>query len=104
MASTCGEYSVEDLHSQIGVIFQDFMRYEMTARQNIAVGRIDDASDCRRSEAAAAKEPGRFGDSTGFPPDTRNCWGGASRAAWTFRAASGRRWRWRGPISAKPSF
>ena len=32
------EYSIEDLHSQIGVIFQDFMRYEMTARQNIAVG------------------------------------------------------------------
>src|SRR5580704_3001524 len=34
------EYSIEDLHSQIGVIFQDFMRYEMTARENIAVGRI----------------------------------------------------------------
>jgi ATP-binding cassette subfamily B protein len=35
------EYSIEDLHREIGVIFQDFMRYEMTARQNIAVGRID---------------------------------------------------------------
>jgi len=35
------DYSIEDLHSQIGVIFQDFMRYEMTARQNIATGRID---------------------------------------------------------------
>jgi ATP-binding cassette subfamily B protein len=35
------EYSIEDLHSQIGVIFQDFMRYEMTARENIAVGRIE---------------------------------------------------------------
>lgn len=35
------EYSVEDLHHEIGVIFQDFMRYEMTARENIAVGRID---------------------------------------------------------------
>ncbi len=34
------EYNIEDLQSQIGVIFQDFMRYEMTARQNIAVGRI----------------------------------------------------------------
>jgi len=34
------EYDLEDLHSQIGVIFQDFMRYEMTAGQNIAVGRI----------------------------------------------------------------
>ena len=32
------EYSLEDLYREIGVIFQDFMRYEMTARENIAVG------------------------------------------------------------------
>lgn len=35
------DYDIEDLHREIGVIFQDFVRYEMTARQNIAVGRID---------------------------------------------------------------
>jgi ATP-binding cassette subfamily B protein len=35
------DYSLEDLHRRIGVIFQDFMRYEMTARENIAVGLID---------------------------------------------------------------
>ena len=34
------EYDIDDWQKQIGVIFQDFMRYEMTARQNIAVGRI----------------------------------------------------------------
>jgi ATP-binding cassette subfamily B protein len=34
------DYNIEDLQSQIGVIFQDFMRYEMTARENIAMGRI----------------------------------------------------------------
>jgi ATP-binding cassette subfamily B protein len=40
------EYSIEDLHREIGVIFQDFMRYEMSARKNIGVGRIDvDAED-----------------------------------------------------------
>jgi ATP-binding cassette subfamily B protein len=39
------EYEIEDLQSQIGVIFQDFMRYEMTARQNIAVGRLDGADE-----------------------------------------------------------
>src|ERR1700733_13774324 len=32
------EYSIEDLHRHIGVIFQDFMRFEMTARENIAIG------------------------------------------------------------------
>ncbi|HEY0759711.1 MAG TPA: ABC transporter ATP-binding protein [Acidisarcina sp.] len=35
------EYSLEDLHREMGVIFQDFMRYEMTARENISVGRIE---------------------------------------------------------------
>ena len=35
------EYCLEDLYREIGVIFQDFMRYEMTARENIAVGKIE---------------------------------------------------------------
>jgi ATP-binding cassette subfamily B protein len=46
------DYSMEDLHSQIGVIFQDFMRYEMTARENIAVGRIELAQNGAVSQAA----------------------------------------------------
>ena len=39
------EYNLEDLYREIGVIFQDFMRYEMTARENIAVGRIEQVDD-----------------------------------------------------------
>lgn len=39
------EYSLEDLYRQIGVIFQDFMRYEMTARENIAVGKIEELAN-----------------------------------------------------------
>jgi ATP-binding cassette, subfamily B, bacterial len=35
------EYDLDDLHREMGVIFQDFMRYEMTARENIEVGRIE---------------------------------------------------------------
>ena len=35
------DYDLADLHAEIGVIFQDFMRYEMTARENIAVGRVE---------------------------------------------------------------
>jgi ATP-binding cassette subfamily B protein len=49
------EYQIEDLCSQTGVIFQDFMRYEMTARENIAVGRIDYLTDDQRIHAAAEK-------------------------------------------------
>ncbi len=49
------DYSIEDLCSQIGVIFQDFMRYEMTARENIGVGRVDFLSDIERIKDAAEK-------------------------------------------------
>jgi ATP-binding cassette, subfamily B, bacterial len=35
------EYSLEDLHREMGVIFQDFMRYEMTVRENIGVGQVE---------------------------------------------------------------
>jgi ATP-binding cassette, subfamily B, bacterial len=49
------EYSIEDLCSEIGVIFQDFMRYEMTAAENIAVGRIEKLDDMAAIEAAARK-------------------------------------------------
>jgi ATP-binding cassette subfamily B protein len=47
------DYRLEDLHHEIGVIFQDFMRYEMTARENIAVGRIDRPEQQEQIEDAA---------------------------------------------------
>ena len=49
------EYDIEDLCSEIGVIFQDFMRYEMTARENIAVGRIESFDDLSAIQSAAEK-------------------------------------------------
>jgi ATP-binding cassette, subfamily B, bacterial len=49
------EYDLADLHSQIGVIFQDFMRYEMTARENIAVGRVEQMHTSEEIESAAEK-------------------------------------------------
>jgi ATP-binding cassette subfamily B protein len=49
------EYDLEDLYEQIGVIFQDFMRYEMTARENIAVGCISQMQNLDRVELAARK-------------------------------------------------
>lgn len=49
------DYNIEDLCREIGVIFQDFMRYEMTARENIAVGRIEFLPDLERVRAAAEK-------------------------------------------------
>src|SRR5690606_3217399 len=49
------EYDIESLRRAIGVIFQDFVRYDMIVRDNIAVGRIDALADQERIERAAAK-------------------------------------------------
>jgi ATP-binding cassette subfamily B protein len=49
------EYSLESLYREIGVIFQDFMRYELTARENIGVGRIEDVEDLDLLRFAAKK-------------------------------------------------
>lgn len=34
------EYKIEDLRLNLGIIFQDYLRYQMTLSQNIAVGNI----------------------------------------------------------------
>jgi len=49
------EYDIESLRQAIGVIFQDFFRYDMKARENIAVGWIDGLSDEPRIVDAARK-------------------------------------------------
>lgn len=49
------DYSLEDVHRNIGVIFQDFVRFEMTARENIAIGRVDKPHSETELESAAHK-------------------------------------------------
>ena len=63
------EYGLDQLRGSMGVIFQDFVRYNLTARDNIAVGRIEARADqARIAEAAGrsqadrvvARLPGRY--------------------------------------------
>jgi ATP-binding cassette subfamily B protein len=49
------EYDVEDLRKEIGVIFQDYMRYELLVKENIGFGKIEDLADQSRIEMAAKK-------------------------------------------------
>jgi ATP-binding cassette subfamily B protein len=49
------EYDLLALRSNIGVIFQDFVRYHLTAAENIAVGRIDAGGDRARIVRAAKR-------------------------------------------------
>ncbi len=49
------DYDLDDLYRRIGVIFQDFMRYEMTARENIAFGRVEELEQLEHIQIAAGK-------------------------------------------------
>ena len=49
------DYDLQALRSNIGVIFQDFVRYHLTAADNIAVGRIDARNDRTRIVDAAQR-------------------------------------------------
>ncbi len=49
------DYKVEDLRHEIGVIFQDYMRYDALALQNIGFGRIEEIDNRDRVIRSAEK-------------------------------------------------
>lgn len=63
------EYDLTELRSEIGVIFQDFLRYQMSVSQNIAAGNISEKNNqelimasARQSlaDAVVQKLPGKY--------------------------------------------
>ncbi|MDQ3703595.1 MAG: ABC transporter ATP-binding protein/permease, partial [Chloroflexota bacterium] len=49
------EYDLDDLRRQMGVIFQDFGRYALTAGENIGLGQVEALGDRERLERAARR-------------------------------------------------
>ena len=57
------DYDIDELRKEFGIVFQDFVRYDLTARENVAAGDIACLGDddrlweaCRRSNAAELLE------------------------------------------------
>ena len=68
------EYDLASLRRNVGVIFQDFVRYDFLLRENIAVGNIGRLEDEPKIESAASRSladtvaarlPGRYGQMLG---------------------------------------
>lgn len=68
------EYDLADLRKGVGVIFQDYIRYQMTVSQNISVGNISqkenkeliiDAAKQSLADALVQKLPGRYEQALG---------------------------------------
>ncbi len=53
-------YDPAELRKYLGVIFQDFVRYHMTARENIGIGRVSQIEE-REQIIAAARKSGADG-------------------------------------------
>ena len=48
-------YDLKSLHQRFGVIFQDYVRYQFSVRENIGFGQIEDIDDMQRIENAAER-------------------------------------------------
>ena len=49
------DYDLDDLRANVGVVFQDFVRYHLSAGENIAVGRVESMDDPARIREAARR-------------------------------------------------
>ncbi len=49
------EYDLDDLREQVGVIFQDYVRYNMKANENIGMGRVAEIENNAMISSAAQK-------------------------------------------------
>ena len=49
------EFPINELHDQFSVIFQDFIQYHLSVRDNIGFGQADDSENMQRIRAAAEK-------------------------------------------------
>lgn len=49
------DYQLSSLRANVGVIFQDFFRYQLKVRENIAIGRIENNEELTLIETAAEK-------------------------------------------------
>lgn len=49
------DYDLDELRREMGVIFQDFVRYKFTVGENIGLGRVEQRHDIAQVQAAAAR-------------------------------------------------
>jgi ATP-binding cassette, subfamily B, bacterial len=49
------DYDLNDLRHQVGIIFQDYVRFQMSASDNIAIGQISNIADRERIQGSAQK-------------------------------------------------
>jgi ATP-binding cassette, subfamily B, bacterial len=83
------DYDLTEWRNQIGVIFQDFVRYHLSASENIGFGQVEALTDRPRIEGAALKS-GADAVIAGLPEGYETTLG---RWFWKGRELSGGEWQ-----------
>jgi len=73
-------FDVDELRRHMSVIFQDFAQYQMTARENIRMGKSSSRTTTRPSRPPPAT-PAPTPRSAACATATRRCWASGSRRA-----------------------
>ena len=92
-----------ELRQRIGVIFQDFVRYHLPARENIGFGQIDALNEMERIIESARKS-GADAVIEDLPEGYETMLGRWFHGGQELRSANGRRSRWRAPLCATRKF
>ena len=77
------EYDPDELRGEFGVLFQDYVSYQFSARENIGIGRVERLDDTPAIAAAADKSGAAGGHRGGCPRATTRCSASGSTAAST---------------------
>ena len=101
-ASTSASSRRSSCAAAIGVIFQDFAKYQLTARQNIWTGNVALPEDDPAVERAA-RDAGAHDVIRVCGRATTRCSASGSKRARSSRSASGRRSPWRARSCATPT-
>jgi len=95
------ELEPADVRRSVAVIFQDFVRYQLTALESIgSASRSRPTTSPLRGRPR--RGPGRRASSRDCRRDTGPCCPGSTPTGATSPSGSGNGWRWRGPFVAMP--
>ena len=92
--------SPEDVRNEMTVLFQDYVQYHLTVRDNILLGRPERTGDDDAAVRTAAAARARTASSRTCPTATTRGSAANSTEATNSRSGSGSGWRWHGHSSA----
>ena len=99
--SDIAQFDPSQLRARMAILFQDFVRYQLSASENIGFGNGQLVDD-QEAIIAAAKSAGAHSSSPSCPRAMTPCSAPSSTGAWTSQVASGNAWRSRGRSCAMP--